>query len=122
MGNMLVKPEISKTCFTVWLSPASAISPEIFLNCFAAVRSTRKPALLIPYHSGRGDQLLNANSLKARGLAHVMAQSDLTAQSLPPALDALWEDRALLTQRLSALPDADGTKLVLDQIHKYAKP
>ena len=82
----------------------------------------RKPALLIPYHSGRGDQLLNANSLKARGLAHVMVQSDLTAQSLPPALDALWEDRALLTQRLSALPDADGTKLVLDQIHKYAKP
>lgn len=91
-------------------------------NSLSELMALRKPALLIPYHSGRGDQLLNANSLKARGLAHVMAQSDLTAQSLPPALDALWEDRALLTQRLSALPDADGTKLVLDQIHKYAKP
>lgn len=91
-------------------------------NSLSELMALRKPALLIPYHSGRGDQLLNANSLKARGLAHVMVQSDLTAQSLPPALDALWEDRALLTQRLSALPDADGTKLVLDQIHKYAKP
>ena len=80
-----------------------------------------KPMLLIPYHSGRGDQLLNANSLKARGLAHVMVQSDLSAQSLPPAIDALWEDRALLVQRLRALPDADGTRLVLDQIEKYRK-
>lgn len=90
-------------------------------NSLSELMALRKPALLIPYHSGRGDQLLNANSLKARGLAHVMVQSELTAQSLPPALDALWEDRALLTQRLSALPDADGTKLVLDQIHKYAR-
>ena len=80
-----------------------------------------KPALLIPYHSGRGDQVLNANSLKARGLAHVMPQSELTAESLPPAIDALWADRELLRQRLAALPDADGTQLVLDQIHKYMK-
>ena len=69
----------------------------------------------------RGDQVLNANSLKARGLAHVMPQSELTAESLPPAIDALWADRELLRQRLAALPDADGTQLVLDQIHKYMK-
>ena len=65
--------------------------------------------------------MLNANSLKARGLAHVMPQTELTAQSLPPALDALWADRELLIQRMSALPDADGTQSVLAQIHKYAK-
>ena len=81
----------------------------------------KKPALLIPYHSGRGDQVLNANSLKARGLAHVMIQSDMNAESLPQAIDALWADRELLTQRLSALDDADGTQAVLEQIHKYAK-
>lgn len=91
-------------------------------NSLSELMALRKPMLLIPYHSGRGDQLLNAHSLKERGLAHVMVQSDLTAQSLPPALYALWEDRTLLTQRLSALPDADGTRLVLEQIHKYQKP
>ena len=48
-------------------------------------------------------------------------QSELTAESLPPAIDALWADRELLRQRLAALPDADGTQLVLDQIHKYMK-
>ena len=90
-------------------------------NSLSELMALCKPMLLIPYHSGRGDQLLNANSLKARGLAHVMVQSDLSAQSLPPAIDALWEDRALLVQRLRALPDADGTQLVLDQIEKYRK-
>ena len=90
-------------------------------NSLSELMALKKPALLIPYHSGRGDQVLNANSLKARGLAHVMIQSDMNAKSLTDALDALWEDRELLTQRLAALPDADGTKAVLDQIHKYAK-
>lgn len=90
-------------------------------NSLSEILALKKPALLIPYHSGRGDQVLNANSLKARGLAHVMIQSELTAASLVPAIDALWEERDLLTQRIAALPDADGTQAVLEQIHKYAK-
>ena len=90
-------------------------------NSLSELMALKKPMLLIPYHSGRGDQVLNANSLKARGLAHVMIQSDMNAKSLVTALDALWDERELLTQRLAALPDADGTKAVLDQIHKYAK-
>ena len=90
-------------------------------NSLSELMALKKPMLLIPYHSGRGDQVLNANSLKARGLAHVMIQSDMNAESLVTALDALWEERELLTQRLAALPDADGTQAVLDQIHKYAK-
>lgn len=90
-------------------------------NSLSEILALKKPALLIPYHSGRGDQVLNANSLKARGLAHVMIQSELTAASLVPAIDALWEERDLLTQRIAALPDADGTQAVLEQIRKYAK-
>ncbi len=90
-------------------------------NSLSELMALKKPALLIPYHSGRGDQVLNANSLKARGLAHVMIQSDMNAQSLPEAIDALYADKDLLVQRLSALDDADGTQAVLDQIHKYAK-
>lgn len=101
-------------CADVLLSRAGS-------NSLSELLALRKPALLIPYHSGRGDQLLNANSLKARGLAHVMVQSDLTAESLPPALDALWEDRALLAQRMDALPSADGRQAVMEQIHRYAK-
>ena len=101
-------------CADVMLSRAGS-------NSLSEILALRKPALLIPYHSGRGDQLLNANSLKARGLAHVMVQSDLNAASLVTAIDALWEDRTLLVQRMAALPDADGTQPVLAQIRKYAK-
>jgi len=90
-------------------------------NSLSEILALKKPALLIPYHSGRGDQVLNANSLKARGLAHVMIQSDLSAATLVPAIHALYEERELLIQRIAALPDADGTKAVLDQIHKHAK-
>ena len=90
-------------------------------NSLSELMALKKPMLLIPYHSGRGDQVLNANSLKARGVAHVMIQSDMNAQSLAEAIDALYADKDLLIQRLSALDDADGTQAVLDQIHKYAK-
>ena len=90
-------------------------------NSLSELMALKKPALLIPYHSGRGDQVLNANSLKARGLAHVMIQSDMNAQSLSAAIDVLFEEKDLLIQRLNALEDADGTKAVLDQIHKYMK-
>ena len=90
-------------------------------NSLSEILALKKPALLIPYHSGRGDQVLNANSLKARGLAHVMIQSELSAATLVPAIHALYEERDLLIQRIAALPDADGTKAVLEQIHKYAK-
>ena len=65
--------------------------------------------------------MLNANSLKARGLANVLIQSEMNAQSLCEGIDALYADRELLTQRLAALEDADGTQAVLDQIHKYMK-
>lgn len=101
-------------CADVMLSRAGS-------NSLSEIMALKKPALLIPYHSGRGDQLLNANSLKARGLAHVMVQSDLTRDSLVKALDDLWDERELLTQRLAALPDANGTQAVLAQIYKYAK-
>ena len=37
------------------------------------------------------------------------------------SVSVTWADRELLRQRLAALPDADGTQLVLDQIHKYMK-
>ena len=90
-------------------------------NSLSELLALKKPALLIPYHSGRGDQVLNANSLKARGLANVLIQSEMNAQSLCEGIDALYADRELLTQRLAALEDADGTQAVLDQIHKYMK-
>lgn len=129
-GNLA--PELENTAGYRQFEYLSAELPDAFAcadivlsragsNSLSELMALRKPSLLIPYHSGRGDQVLNANSLKDRGLAHVMIQADMNAESLPAAIDALWEDKELLRQRLSALDDADGTQAVLAQIHKYAK-
>ena len=90
-------------------------------NSLSELMALCKPALLIPYHSGRGDQVLNAASLRDRGLAHVLPQSEMTADSLARALSDLWQEHEALAARLQALPNADGTDAVLEQIYRYAK-
>lgn len=93
-------------------------------NSLSEILALGKPALLVPYPAtaSRGDQILNAQSLAARGLAHVIAQEDLNAESLVRELSALWADRAALTKAMRALPDADGTSQVLAQIERFARP
>ena len=91
-------------------------------NSLSEILALHKPALLIPYHSGRGEQLQNAASLKARGLAHVLPQSDMTAASLTKALDALVADRDRLVSALVSLPEADGTQAVLREIRQFMRP
>ena len=93
-------------------------------NSLSEILALGKPALLVPYPAtaSRGDQILNAQSLAARGLAHVIAQEDLNAESLVRELSALWADRAALTKAMRALPDADGTAQVLAQIERFARP
>ena len=91
-------------------------------NSLSEIMALAKPALLIPYHSGRGDQVQNARSLAARGLARVLIQSEMTSDRLVQELDALWAEHDALQERLRALPDADGTRAVLGQIERYARP
>ena len=90
-------------------------------NSLSELLALQKPSLLIPYHSGRGDQVLNANSLKARGLAHVLLQANMNKETLCEELKKLWDSRDELRANLEALPDADGTRNVLTQIYQYAR-
>ena len=74
----------------------------------------------MPYPKGasRGDQILNAQSYEKRGLAHVLLQEDMTADSLVEALLATWADRDRLERNLKAAPPADGTRRVLEMIEE----
>ena len=92
-------------------------------NALSELLALKKPALLVPYPStaSRGDQILNAQSLERRGLAHVVAQSDLTGDNLPQLLEKLYETRQTLINTMAALPESDGTAQVLTQIHRYAR-
>ena len=90
-------------------------------NSLSEILALRKPALLIPYHSGRGDQVLNAESLRKRGLANVLPQGEMTSYRMVTELRNLYNHRDVLQRELDRLPDADGTQAVLEEIHAHCR-
>ena len=103
-------------CADVMVSRAGA-------NALCEILAARKPALLIPYpkSASRGDQILNAESFRARGLSHVLMQEDMTPETLARAIEKLYHERGILFQAMEAEPTANGIDAVLAQIYKYAK-
>ena len=87
------------------------------------ILAVKKPALLIPYPKGasRGDQLLNAESFRARGFSRVLLQEDMTPDTLVTAVEQLYHDRGALYEAMATEPTANGIDNVLEQIYKYAK-
>ena len=92
-------------------------------NAICELQALKKPMLLVPYPKGasRGDQILNAESFRQRGLCHVLAQADMTADTLYDAILALQKDRETLVRNLTQAPPADGTQAVLRMIHETEK-
>ena len=92
-------------------------------NALCEILAAHKPALLIPYpkSASRGDQILNAESFRARGLSHVLMQEDMTPDTLVKAIEKLYHDRGTLCQAIDAEPTGNGIDAVLEQIYKYAK-
>lgn len=92
-------------------------------NTLCELLALAKPMLLIPYPKGntsRGDQVDNAASFKARGLANVLDQSELNAETLFENVMATYNDREKLAAALKKEPSSDGTNNVLVEIFKYA--
>lgn len=89
-------------------------------NALCEFQALEKPMLLVPYPKGasRGDQILNAESYRARGLAHVLLQENMTAETLTQAIFDLMADRDGLLERLKNAPPANGTQAVLRLIEE----
>ena len=92
-------------------------------NALCEILAARKPALLIPYpkSASRGDQILNAESFRARGLSQVLMQENMTPDTLVKAIEKLYHDRGTLYQAMDAEPTGNGIDAVLEQIYKYAR-
>ena len=103
-------------CADIVLSRAGA-------NTLCELQALKKPMLLVPYPSSasRGDQILNAESFRSRGLAHVLSQPDMTGESLADAVLSLWKDRDNLRSALEKAPAADGTDAILKLIEEIRK-
>lgn len=92
-------------------------------NALCEFQALKKPMLLVPYPKGasRGDQILNAESFRKRGLCHVLQQQDMTPDALYDALIRLVEDGDSLVARMQSAPPADGTQAVLGLIHEIER-
>ena len=92
-------------------------------NALCEFQQLGKPMLLIPYPKGasRGDQILNAESMQRRGLCRVLAQEDMTPETLTMAVMSTWSDRERLEAALREAPPADGTKRILEMIEEIQK-
>ena len=105
------------------LACADLVLSRAGANALCEFQALGRPMLLIPYpmSASRGDQILNARSLEARGLAHVLLQEDMNPDSLTQAVLATWADRDTLIRHLREAPPADGTKRVLEMIEEVQR-
>lgn len=90
-------------------------------NAIHEFLALKKPMLLIPLpaKASRGDQLLNAESFRSRGLAHVLAEESITPGTLLAAVRDLDASRAGLIDAMSAAANIDGTLAIVSLIEGY---
>ena len=105
------------------LAAADLVLSRAGANALGEFQHLGRPMLLVPYPKGasRGDQILNAQSLKKRGLCHVLLQEEMTPATLAAALKETWEDREALEKVLREAPPADGTQRILELIEEIQK-
>jgi UDP-N-acetylglucosamine--N-acetylmuramyl-(pentapeptide) pyrophosphoryl-undecaprenol N-acetylglucosamine transferase len=103
---------------------ASALISRAGSNSLSEILALKKPALLIPYPKGdtsRGDQIDNARSFVGRGLARMLAQEDMTVETLADSVVAMYKNRGALIDAMEREPSADGVTNVMELIKQYAR-
>ncbi len=100
------------------LAAADLVVSRAGANSLFELLALRKPMLLIPLpgRASRGDQILNAESFAKRGLAHVLLQENLNADTLRSALQALDWTAGALRNAMETSGLTHGTEQVLEVI------
>ena len=132
-GNMDAALE-GKSGYTQ-LEFVSAELPDIFAACDLVLsragsnalmefQALARPLLLVPYPKGasRGDQILNANSFRQRGLSRVLMQEDMTPDTLVDSvINDVYKKRGELIDAMERESSSDGVANVMALIRLYAK-
>lgn len=90
-------------------------------NALAEIVALKIPNLLVPLSkaTSRGDQILNANSMKQQGYSLVLEEEELTRESLISHIYELYENRETYKTAMQTAMDTSGTEKVMEQIRKY---
>lgn len=101
---------------------ADAVVSRAGANAVCEFLALHKPSLLIPLPraASRGDQILNARYCQERGLAAVLPQENMTAETLATAVGELFAQRFSLISRLEKAPSMDGTEKIAEIIRSHS--
>ena len=90
-------------------------------NALAEIVALKLPNLLVPLskETSRGDQILNANSMKKQGYSLVLQEEELTPETLMNNLYELYKNLDSYKASMMRSMDTSGTEKVMDQIRKY---
>lgn len=105
------------------LAVADIVLSRAGSNTLSELLALQKPMLLVPYplSASRGDQVENAKSYAAQGLARVLMQEDMTPQAMTEGLLKLLAEKDELHKAMEAYPVKDGTDKVLQLIQQAEK-
>lgn len=90
-------------------------------NAIFELLSLKKPSLLIPLPTGRGDQILNADSFKAQGFSAVLKEENMTKESFLSEINSLFENKDKYIEAMAASQSSDSIKTIVELINKYKK-
>ena len=90
-------------------------------NALAEIVALKIPNLLVPLSqsTSRGDQILNAASMKKQGYSLVLQEEDLTRETLTSNIYELYKNINGYKSAMMRSMDTSGTEKVMEQIRKY---
>lgn len=91
-------------------------------NAICELLALRKPNLLIPLPTGRGDQILNADSFKEQGFSLVLKEENMTEESFMNNLNELYTNREKFICSMMESKQTDPIETIMNLIKTYEKP
>jgi UDP-N-acetylglucosamine--N-acetylmuramyl-(pentapeptide) pyrophosphoryl-undecaprenol N-acetylglucosamine transferase len=104
------------------LAAADVVVSRAGANAVYELLALRKLHILVPLplSASRGDQIDNARVFAARGMSRVIAQENLTGETLVRALDEAVAERAAIEARLADFTVPDSVRLITDLLRTAA--
>lgn len=104
------------------LAAADIVVSRAGANSVYELLATRTPHILVPLplSASRGDQIENARVFEGLGMSHVIAQEDLTGESLQAEIERVWADREAIAKRIQAFEIKDSVEIITDLIKSMA--
>ena len=100
------------------LAMADLVISRSGANAISEILALRKPNILIPLPSGRGDQLLNADSYEAQGFSIVINEDDLTTKVLLQKVEELLQNKETYVKTMSESKQRDAIGQIMGLIEE----